>query len=63
MGRRFEAEREKRRLSRPWFWHEDKGVRRKTNRDARHEAKVQLRRAGADAVLPTAPRTEGWETW
>lgn len=35
MGQRFEDEREQRRLSRPWFWHEDNQVRRQTNRGAR----------------------------
>ncbi|GMU79834.1 MAG: hypothetical protein AMXMBFR46_26230 [Acidimicrobiia bacterium] len=61
MGRRYEREREQRRLSRPWYRHEHKLARRASNRQARHETRSRLRRG--DDVLPKAPRTEGWMTW
>ena len=62
MGRRYENERERRRLSRPWHWHEHKLARRESNRRARHKTRDRLRSGDVD-LLPKAPRTQGWMTW
>jgi hypothetical protein len=62
VGRRYEDEREQRRLSRPWYRHEHKLARRESNRRVRHVARARLR-SDDDDVLPKAPRTEGWMTW
>jgi hypothetical protein len=62
MGRRYKDERNRARKSRPWFWHEDKAVRRQTNRRVRHQTRAQMHRGDCD-TLPKPPRTEGWLTW
>ncbi len=62
MGRRYEAEREILRRTRPWFDREHKLARSESNRRVRHQARSLLHR-GEYEVLPGAPRTEGWMTW
>jgi len=62
VAHRYYRRRDARRWERPFWEHERKAVRRASNRQARHQARMLIH-SGEYDVLPKPPRTEGWLTW